>query len=68
MNEILLLLDAGSSVIIQTDKLPEFWEFCKSSHNLYSFRYSYFEDKVEINITKDTILRVKPKTKTDDKP
>ena len=65
---MLIQLNSGSSVIIQTDQLPEFWDFCKSSHNLYSFRYKYSEDKVEITIAPETILRVKPKTINNDKP
>lgn len=60
MSEILILLLAGNPVLINQDDLPEFWYYCKTKHDLFAFRYRYFENNtVEIIITKETILRNK---------
>lgn len=59
MEELLSTLNPGTSVTIETDKLPEFWEHCKTKYDLYAFRYQYFDTKVEITQTKETVFRIK---------
>lgn len=57
MKDILKELIAGNSVLLETDKLPEFWEYSKSQKGLYSFRYEYVDQLVKITINKsETIL------------
>jgi len=47
----------GTTVLLETDKLPDFWEYCMTQKNLYSFRYQYFETTVKITITPETNIR-----------
>ena len=62
MTELLSELLKGDSVLIETEKLTEFWEFCDTQDNLYAFFYEYFEAHVKISIDKkETILRTKMK-------
>jgi hypothetical protein len=64
MTKILSELLKDDSVLLEIDKLDDFWKFCKTQDNLYAFRYLYFEKHVEITITKETIIRVKMKQKS----
>jgi len=57
MNEILIELEKGSTVILETEKLPEFWAYCMAQKNLYAFRYDYQETTVKITIDKETNIR-----------
>lgn len=50
MDEI-LSLSIGDSIVIETAKLPEFFEYVFKLPDLYSFRYDYFEDKVRATLT-----------------
>lgn len=52
-------LNKGDSVLIEKESLDEFWKFCMSQKDYYSFRYEYTEFHVKITQTPDTILRVK---------
>lgn len=57
MDEILKELIAGNTVLLETDKLPDFWRFCMAQKGLYSFWYEYYEAMVKITINKsETIL------------
>lgn len=49
-------LEKGNSVLLETDKLDEFWYYCSTLRNLYAFTYEYFETTVKITMNKDTIL------------
>jgi len=57
MKEILSELLKGSTVLLETDKLSDFWAYCMTQKNLYSFRYEYFETTVKITITPETNIR-----------
>jgi len=57
MKEILSELEKGSTVLIETSQLDEFWAYCMTQKNLYSFRYQYFETTVKITITPETNIR-----------
>lgn len=57
MKDVLKELIAGNTVLLETDKLPDFWAHCKTQKGLYSFRYEYTEAVVKITINKaDTVL------------
>lgn len=57
MKEILKELISGNQVLLETDKLPEFWKHCMAQKGLYSFRYEYVDQLVKITINKsETIL------------
>jgi len=57
MKEILSELEKGSTVLIETSQLDEFWSYCMTQKNLYSFRYEYHETTVKITITPETNVR-----------
>jgi hypothetical protein len=57
MNEILTELLKGSTVILETEKLTDFWAYCMTQKNLYAFRYDYQETTVKITISKETNIR-----------
>jgi len=59
MKDILTELEKGSTIILEVEKLTQFWEYCKSQPDYYSFRYSYPDDKlVYITLTgKETIIK-----------
>lgn len=60
MNELLSSLNSGVSVTIETDQLPDFWEYCKSQDNLYAFNYEYFKNMVKIIPNKEnTVIIIK---------
>ena len=60
MKEILNELIKGSTILIETSDLPEFWDYCKKEASLYAFRYEYIETMVKITIDKNqTVLRNK---------
>jgi hypothetical protein len=62
MTELLSELLKGDSVLIETEKLTEFWQFCDTQDNLYAFFYEYSETLVKISIDKkETFLRTKMK-------
>jgi len=62
MKKILDELLNKNPVLIEQSDLPEFSEYCSTKHDLYAFRYRYFENNtVEITIQPETILRVKSK-------
>jgi len=50
MNQLLIELNSGNSVLIEQADLPEFWEAIKKEPDLYSFRYEYFETMVKITL------------------
>lgn len=54
MKDILKELIAGNQVLLETDKLSEFWEYCKTQKGLYSFRYEYYDAMVKITLTNKT--------------
>lgn len=57
MDEILKELIAGNTILLEIEKLPEFWEYCMAQKGLYSFWYEYQEATVKITINKsETIL------------
>jgi len=57
MKDILKELIAGNQVLLETDKLPDFWKYCMAQKGLYSFIYEYTEAMVKITINKpETIL------------
>lgn len=57
MNEILAELEKGSTVLLELEKLQDFWDYCKTKKHLYAFHYEYPNDKfVKITISKDTIF------------
>lgn len=56
MKDILSELEKSNSVLLETDKLDEFWYYCSTLRNLYAFNYEYFENTVKITMSKDTIL------------
>ena len=57
MDEILKELIAGNTVLLETEKLPEFWEYCMAQKGLFSFMYEYHETMVKITVNKpETIL------------
>lgn len=57
MDEILKQLIAGNTVLLETEKLPDFWAHCMAQKGLYSFMYEYQEAMVKITINKyETIL------------
>lgn len=59
MNEILTELVKGSTIILETEKLPDFWIFTMSQKDYYSFRYTYSENLVSITLLgKDTIIKM----------
>lgn len=52
MTEILSELNSGNQVLIPTPDLPKFHKFVAKEKDLYSFRYTYFENKtVQITLT-----------------
>jgi len=57
MKEILSELEKGNSVLIETEKLEEFWYYCSTKRTLYAFRYEYQETMVKITITPETNIR-----------
>lgn len=57
MKEVIEELEKGNSVLIETDKLDEFWSYCMAQINIYSFRYNYFENMVKITITPDSNIK-----------
>jgi len=57
MNEILTELLKGTTVLLETETLPDFWAYCMAQKNLYSFRYEYSETTVKITITTETNIR-----------
>jgi len=57
MKKILSELEKGSTVLIETSQLDEFWAYCMTQKNLYSFRYEYQETTVKITITPKTNIR-----------
>lgn len=61
MKEILIELEKGSTILLETERLTEFWDYCKSQPDYYSFRYYYPDDKlVKITLTgKETIIKSK---------
>lgn len=50
MNEILEELIKGSTILLEVEKLPEFWEFIHTQKDLYSFRYEYTDKLVKIRL------------------
>jgi len=57
MKDILKELLSGNAVLLETDKLPDFWKYCMFQKGLYSFIYEYQETTVKITINKyKTIL------------
>ena len=54
MKDILKELIAGNQVLLETNKLSEFWQYCKSQKGLYSFRYEYYDAMVKITLTNKT--------------
>lgn len=57
MNEILEELIKGSTILLEVEKLSEFWEYCKTLKHRFAFHYQYPDDKlIKITISKDTIF------------
>ena len=57
MEEILAELESGSTVLLEIEKLPEFWYYCSTLKSLFAFDYVYSETTVKITMNKnDTIL------------
>lgn len=61
MQKVLEELEKGNEVIIEIDKLDEFWYYCSTIRNLYAFNYEYQETTVKIRMNKDTIFIVESK-------
>jgi len=58
MDKILLELNSGNTVLLETERLPEFWEYCMKQKDYHSFRYEYSEKLVKITLNgKDTIIK-----------
>jgi len=57
MHEILSGLSIGSSFILDIEKLPDLWEYCKSQPDLYSFRYDYNDKLVQVTLTAKNIIQ-----------
>jgi hypothetical protein len=51
MDQILKELNNGPTVLLEVEKLQDFWEYCKTQKNLYSFRYDYIDQLVKITLT-----------------
>lgn len=56
MEEIMAELTKGDTVLLEIEKLPEFWYYCSTQRSLFAFDYQYSETTVKITINKDTVL------------
>lgn len=56
MEQILAELIKGSTVLLETDKLPDFWKYTMSLKHRFAFRYEYTETTVKITIDKNATI------------
>lgn len=56
MKEILDELIKGSTVLLETEKLPDFWRYTMSQKHRFAFRYEYQETTVKITIDKSNTI------------
>jgi len=62
MEQILSELIKDNPVIIEVEKLPDFYKFTMAQKDYYSFRYEYIDQLVKITLTgKDIIIKVNEK-------
>lgn len=54
MDKIFKELIAGNQALLETEKLTDFWEYCKTRKELYTFRYEYYDAMVKITLTNKT--------------
>lgn len=52
ISEILEVLESGSSVLLERERLDEFWKYTLKQKHCYDFWYDYFENMVKITLCK----------------
>jgi hypothetical protein len=60
MKEILTELNNGSTILMETSTLPEFFDYVSKERDYYGFRFEYIEDMVKITMDyKHTIIKLR---------
>ena len=52
ISEILEVLESGSSVLLERERLDEFWQYTLKQKHRYAFGYDYYENMVKITLCK----------------